>query len=218
MSISERCDWIQDVLLANNFGNDYQYHPPASWLEFYKISLSQYQRHVPDNRKKQWSKKVKPPSNKFSSDSDAEDEDSDVGHISFAKEGVQETSQVHWEAVQIPVKTMQGQTTDGSNILPADQQSIEQILTKNSPVLQPEAVLPSTLMTPKLEEAVSQQSSSLLPLDLLESPEEMKTGLAMNQIAGLSSMTELLPAAPLQKPKMDSGQKVESDELDRMHK
>ncbi len=79
VSMSERCDWIRDILSANNLGNDYQYHPLASWLKFYRISLSQYQRHVPDNRKKRWSKKVKPQSIKFSSDSEAEDEDSNVG-------------------------------------------------------------------------------------------------------------------------------------------
>ncbi len=94
--------------MANNFEIEHHYQPPVSWLDYYRISLTQYQTHVLDNRNKHKTKKFKPPSVQFSSDSDAKDEDSDIGHISFAEEEVQETCQVHWEAAQIPVKTMQG--------------------------------------------------------------------------------------------------------------
>ncbi len=43
VSIGEHCEWIRDVLINNNFSDNYQYHPPISWLYYYKVPLALYQ-------------------------------------------------------------------------------------------------------------------------------------------------------------------------------
>ncbi len=71
--MGKHCGWIRDILIINNFSEKHQYHPPISWLEYYKFPLSLYQKHnfgdtVPYL------------------DSDSEDESSDEEYIPSAVE------------------------------------------------------------------------------------------------------------------------------------
>ncbi len=72
LSINERCDSIRSVLTANNFSENLWYHPLNSWLEYYGVSLTYYQRFIPDNRLRNKSRKTKSPV--VSSESEVESE------------------------------------------------------------------------------------------------------------------------------------------------
>ncbi len=85
VSPRERCEWIRDVLTANNFDVDYRYHPPCSWLDYYKIPLEEYQRHIPDTRGQKAKKKFRPPLVQSSSDSESEDVQSEEDYLSFGE-------------------------------------------------------------------------------------------------------------------------------------
>ncbi len=62
--------------MANNFDWNYHCNPPCSWLDYYRISIEQYQKHVPDLRKNTSERKtrIRPPPVQSSSKSDAESE------------------------------------------------------------------------------------------------------------------------------------------------
>ncbi len=34
--------------MANNLDQDFHYHPPGSWLDYYGISEEQYRTHIPE--------------------------------------------------------------------------------------------------------------------------------------------------------------------------
>ncbi len=111
--------------------------------------MSQYQRCVPDNRIKQKTKKTKSPVVSSELELEVEDEDSEEGRISFAEDRKEEKGTCQ-QPMRIPVKTSQNGMANEPNIPPVDRQSIEQIRTKNSPTLNPEAVPPKLIQTPKI--------------------------------------------------------------------
>ncbi len=49
MLVSDRdcCEWIRDCLIQNKMV-DYQLYPPVSWLDYYHLTIDDYQRHIPD--------------------------------------------------------------------------------------------------------------------------------------------------------------------------
>ncbi len=49
LSDREHCEWIRDCLIQNNMV-DYQFYPPVSWLDYYCMTIDNYQQHIPDPR------------------------------------------------------------------------------------------------------------------------------------------------------------------------
>ncbi len=144
VSIKECCKWIRDVLMNNNFSDNYQYHLPISWLDYYKISLAHYQKYIPDNRNKSNIKKMKPLTVHFNASSESELESSDDDHIPSVEEEDQSRAQRDAEREVNPITA-----TLLSSFPPVNQQSVEEIQSKSSPVLNLDHVPPSMLMTPK---------------------------------------------------------------------
>ncbi len=83
LPINERCDTIRSTLTANNFSENLWYHPPNCWLEYYGVSLTDYQKYIPDNRPKSKARKPKSLVVSSKSETEVESEDSEEGYISF---------------------------------------------------------------------------------------------------------------------------------------
>ncbi len=47
VSDREHCERIRDCLIQNKMV-DYQFYPPVSWLDYYRMTIDDYQRHIPD--------------------------------------------------------------------------------------------------------------------------------------------------------------------------
>ncbi len=103
LPINECCDSIRSTLTANNFSENLWYHPPNSWLEYYGVSLIDYQKYFPDNRLRSKARRTKSPvvSSESEVESEAEakveSEDSQEGYISFSEPPAPEPPEVRQE-------------------------------------------------------------------------------------------------------------------------
>ncbi len=172
LPINKCCDTIRSTLTANNFSENLWYHPPNCWLEYYGVSLTDYQKYIPDNRSKTKAKKSKSPVVSSESETEVKSEGSKEGYISFPEppmpEPPEERQEVHLELEHVSVEASQNQTLNEPQITPVDRQTIEQIRTKNSPTLNPEAApfRPTLVLKTHLKSGIlnnSMQKSTIQP-------------------------------------------------------